>query len=226
MEIKRFLRGGLVPGALLHAALVLAALTLGYNTYKEFVKEFMPFADSTKDAIKGTFPWIMTLSTALYILFFTQKRSKGIILGPLGYAAVIVLQAAITNLLLNSSTRDVVIPVNLATIYFAAIIAAVLGLKAMIKVELKPPDSSEWLPPALERFLRAKLPPLIDYIKKRPSSSLIGGFTLLLAFSALLLLFKEERLAEALAEVSYFMLLIGLGMEIYGLLKHGKEESE
>ncbi|MDL1969857.1 MAG: hypothetical protein LWW94_02570 [Candidatus Desulfofervidaceae bacterium] len=57
------------------------------------------------------------------------------------------------------------------------------------------------------------------------SRTYIIGFMVLLILCAFLLVFKQEKAAEQLAVVAYFLLVIGVGIEFYRLIKH-KDESE
>jgi len=52
------------------------------------------------------------------------------------------------------------------------------------------------------------------------SKTYILGFMVLLVICAFLLIFKAEKIAEQVANVAYFLLAIGVGIELYSFIKH------
>lgn len=78
------------------------------------------------------------------------------------------------------------------------------------------------LPPSVhERILSMK-----RYLQGKPSAPFIILFMVLLVICAFLLVFKLEKLAEHLANIAYFSLAIGVGIEVYQLIKTGGREED
>ena len=220
-RIKDVLRSGIVSGIFFHAAVMLLSLSLGYNTYKEFVRGYEPLSPEIKASIKGTFPWVIFSFTALYLLLKAGGKSKKVLLGPFSYAAAVAAHVFFTNFFARPLGKDVVIPVNLSTVYFVFFISIILGIKRFRKLELRPPDPRDWLPPALYRFGERNLPVVYGVFRGRPSLFFIGGYSALIGLGALLFLVKEEGVAEVLSNVAYYLLLIGLGIETRDLIRYG-----
>jgi len=57
------------------------------------------------------------------------------------------------------------------------------------------------------------------YIKQEPADSFIIAFMLLLVICTLLLIFKLDLIAEKLANIAYFVLVIGVGIKLVKLVK-------
>jgi hypothetical protein len=51
-------------------------------------------------------------------------------------------------------------------------------------------------------------------------------FMILLLSCAFLLIIKLEPVAEQIANIAYFLLVIGVGIEFYQLMKEGKNKKE
>jgi len=65
------------------------------------------------------------------------------------------------------------------------------------------------------------------YIKKRPSAILIISFiSLFIISSFLLVILEQKKVAEYIANAAYFLLIIGVGMEVYQSIKHGKRDEK
>lgn len=76
-------------------------------------------------------------------------------------------------------------------------------------------------PPIQERIISLKL-----YLKEKPSAPFIILFMVLLMSCAFLLIFKMDKVAEQVANVAYFSLVIGVGIEVYQLIKTGGQEED
>jgi hypothetical protein len=57
------------------------------------------------------------------------------------------------------------------------------------------------------------------YTQSKPSAPFILSFVALLVVSSLLIIIKFERAAELVADVAYFLLVFGIGIEVYQYLK-------
>lgn len=65
-----------------------------------------------------------------------------------------------------------------------------------------------------------------SYFKERPSVLFLLGFMVLLAICSFLLIFKHEKAAERVANIAYFSLVIGVGIEVYQLVKNRNIDEE
>lgn len=63
------------------------------------------------------------------------------------------------------------------------------------------------------------------YIKKRPSAILIISFILLFIISAFLLV-EQKKIAEYIANAAYCLLIIGVGIEVYQMIKYGERDGK
>lgn len=227
-EYKKLIYKKLFFGVILHALILWAALALGYNSYKEFVKEFEPLSINAKNAIKATFPWAILIFLSLYSAFSIRKKRAAILLGIWQYASIIIFYIALINLFISSKGRDVLIPLNLSILYFVIILICLFGLKRLVvisNIEQHLPKAQDYLPPVIYRFLMSNLPKIRSYIKEKPSAPFIVGFMILLIMCAFLLIFKAEKTAEQLANIAYFSLVIGVGIEVYRMIKYGKHDT-
>lgn len=220
-EYKKLIYKKLFWGVILHALILWAALALGYNSYKEFVKEFEPLSINTKNAIKATFPWAILIFLSLYSTFSIRKKRAAILLGIWQYAGIISFYIALINLFISSKGRDVFIPLNLSILYFVIILIGLKRLVVIGNIEHLP-KAQDYIPPVIYRLLMSNLPKIRSYIKEKPSAPFIITFMVLLIICALLLILKAEKAAEHIANVAYFLLVIGVGIEVYRMIKYDK----
>lgn len=77
--------------------------------------------------------------------------------------------------------------------------------------------------------VRRKLRPFIikkwKYFEEKPSAPYIIGFIILLTLCAFLLILHLEPVAEEIATIAYFLLVVGVGIEFYQLITAQKKES-
>lgn len=232
-------------GIVVHAGILWAALALGYNSYKELMREIEPLTRDMKDSIKATFPWAILLFSGLYFIFFRLKNPfktnktnetnetnktftpQHVFLNIRQYGYVITFYAILLNLFFFSEGRDILIPINLSVFYSVILLFVCFGVSKLIDINYVKysPKAQEWLPPIIYRFLLNNLPKVQAYIKERPSSPFIIGFMALLIICAFLLIFKAEKAAEQLANIAYFALVIGVGIEVYRLIRYGKHDT-
>ena len=62
----------------------------------------------------------------------------------------------------------------------------------------------------------------LNYLKKNPGSGFVLGFIVLLVGCAFLLIFKQERLAEHLANWAYSFLVIGVIIKFVRMIRERK----
>lgn len=210
-------------GIFIHAIILLIALSVGYSSYKEYMPGIEPLTRGVKDSIKATFPWAVLTFSGLYFIF-KSKNKTGIFLS-WQYAPIISLYALLMNIFFLSKGKDILFPLNLSVFYSVFIVASILGLKRLTHISNIEylPIAQDYLPPIVYRFMLCYLPKAQTYVKEKPSAPFIIGFMALLIMCAFLLIFKHGKSAENLANIAYFLLVIGVGIEIYHLIKHGEK---
>jgi hypothetical protein len=201
--------GGIFWGIILHAAIMLIALTIGYNSYKEIMQDSAPIVPNIKASIKAAFPWAILIYSFLYLALSFKKEAKGIFLNIWQYVVSIILYLILLNLFFFSKGRDTFIPINLSALYFLMLLIPIWGIYRF------------FMPKNLDVYLIKSR----TYIKKRPSAILIISFILLFIISSFLLL-EQKKIAEYIANAAYFLLIIGVGMEVYQSIKHGKRDEK
>lgn len=223
-NLKNFLSNNkkIIFNAVFHAGLMLISLVLSYNTYKEYLKwSFDIFPVELKIAIKATFPLAIFVFLTLYILQSIWRGRKNESLSLNQYIIIFLLQAIIINIIFFSKGIDILIALNLALLYFAVFILIWAVIKRVIVVDAVI-WSEELLPPIIYRYLHRNMPRIRAYLKQKPSALFIIGFMFLLIICAILLILKLERIAEELANIAYFSLVIGVGIEVYKMIKYGE----
>jgi hypothetical protein len=206
---------------------------LGYNSFKKIMWDIEPLTRAVRDSIKATFPWAILIFSGLYFIRKGWRRGVegrekiDIFLTPGQYAYVITFYAILLNLFSFSKGKNVFIPLNLSVLYFVIILLCLFGLSRLfyfknLTSNPQPLTSKiqDWLPPIVYRFLMSNLPRVHSYIKEKPSAPFIIAFMFLLIICAFLLIFKAEKAAEQLANIAYFSLVVGVGIELYQMIKH------
>jgi hypothetical protein len=222
---KKLIYKKLFWGIVIHAVVLWIALALGYNSYKEFMREIEPLTRAVRDSIKATFPWAILIFSGIYFFILIRKKVESAFLSVWQYVFAIGLYAVMINLLILSKGKDVFIPLHLSIFYFGILLLISTGVRRLITINLQPLSSNrlpaqDWLPPIFYRFLISNLPRIRSYIKEKPSAPFIIAFMFLLIVCAFLLIFKAEKVAEQLANIAYFSLVVGVGIELYQIVKH------
>lgn len=236
---KKLIYKKLFWGVIIHAGVLWLALSLGYGSYKEFMKGIEPLTGDVKALIKAAFPWAILIFSGLYFIVRGWKREVegreklGIFLTAGQYGYVITFYTILLNLFFFSKGRDIFIPLNLSVVYSVILLTVLLGLSRLLYFENLTSDlrsliskTQDWLPPIIYRFLQANLPKAQAYIKEKPSAPFIIGFMILLIICAFLLIFKHEKTAERVANIAYFSLVIGVGIEVYQLIRYRNADEE
>ncbi|MCF6149648.1 MAG: hypothetical protein E3K37_13425 [Candidatus Kuenenia sp.] len=78
---------------------------------------------------------------------------------------------------------------------------------------------------SIVRRVRPRLIRRWPYFREKPSAPYIMLFMIFLLSCAFLLIVKLEPIAEQVANVAYFLLVTGVGIEFYQLMKQRKNES-
>ncbi len=226
----------LLWGALIHAGLLWGALSLAYNSYKEYMRGYDPLSMAIRDSIKATFPWPILVFVALYIVYGIGRKRDGY---PSfwQYGIMFFLQFIVINLLIFKGIH-VIIPLNLSLPYFAILLLVWRGFKRFIFIDTSK-IAREFIPPIIYHQFERNLPQLRayfsevferhkprikGYFKEKPSAPFIIAFMVMLIFCALLLIIKQEGMAEDLANIAYFSLVTGVGIEVYQLLRYGEKD--
>ncbi len=79
---------------------------------------------------------------------------------------------------------------------------------------------------SLVRRMRPRLIRKWPYFREKPSAPYIMLFMILLLSCAFLLMIKLEPVAEQVANIAYFLLVIGVGIEFYQLMREKKDKKE
>jgi len=74
----------------------------------------------------------------------------------------------------------------------------------------------------MENFLEKRFPSLAKYVYRSPGSPYIASFIIILLFCALFLVVNLEPLANQLAIIGYYLLVIGVVKELIAFLKKSK----
>ncbi len=77
---------------------------------------------------------------------------------------------------------------------------------------------------SIVRRVRPRLIRKWHYFQEKPSAPYIMLFMILLLSCAFLLIIKLEPVAEQVANIAYFLLVVGVGIEFYQLMKEKKSE--
>ena len=224
-------------GILIHTVILWLALALGYNSYKNYMRNVEPLTKVLKDSIKATFPWAILIFSGLYFIAKYWKREVearkkiDIFLTPWQYVFVIAIYAVLLNLFFSQKGMAIFIPLNLSIFYFVILFLISFAITRLITINLQPLSSNylsiaqDWLPPIIYRYLARNLPKVSAYIKQKPSATFIITFMVLLIICAFLLFLKAEKEAEQLANIAYFSLVIGVGIEVYRMIKYGESDT-
>lgn len=213
MLTKKIKNGGVFWGIIFHATVMLIALVIGYNSYKKNMRYSVPIAPHIKVLIKAAFPSAIFIYSILFFVLSLVKKIKGIFLNIWQYAISIIFYLIFLNLLFFSKGRDILIPINLSAPYFLMLLLPVWCIYRLILPENLDVSLSDYL-------LKAQ-----TYIKKRPSAILIISFISLLIICSFLLL-EHRRVAEYIANAAFFLLIVGVGIEVYQSIKHGKKDEK
>lgn len=213
-------------GILIHVVIFWIALALGYNSYKEYSRNFMePLGVELKDAIKATFPTALFTFPGLYFASSVLERAGGIFLGKRMYLYMIVSEALLLNVYYYQKGIDVLIPVNLSIMYFIVLLAVSVGMVKLVNSNL---DSfEEMIRPFMIRLgVNIRIKSLQENLKKNFSYAFIIAFAYALSAGAFLVLIGEEKFSEVLSEFALFALLIAMLIEAFKLIKFGEKDVE
>lgn len=229
-NLKNFLLNNkkIIFNIIFPAGLMFASLVLSYNGYKEYIKRsFDTFPAELKISIKAAFPWAILVFVALYILYNIIWRGRKV--GTLSlrqHIIILILHAVIINIIFFSKGIHILIVLNLALIiylvFFLIVWAGINRLGVIDTANL----AEEFLPPIIYKSLQKKMPSILAYFKEKPSALFIIGFMFLLIICTILLMLKLERTAKELANIAYFLLVIGVGIEVYRFIKYGERDDK
>lgn len=221
----------LIWGTLIHAGLICIALLAAYNSYKEIgshliSKYFLPHV--LKGEIKDAFPWMILIFMVLYSLCsIWRDKEKGLLLTIQQYRTIFIFQAVISNLIFFSKGHHVLIVLNFSLFCLAIFLLALVGVKKQMELVLAGQvEISAFVPPILYKPLERNIALITGYFKEKPANPFIIIFMGLLVLWTFLLILKLEKTAEELANIAYFALLIGIGIEIYQQVRYGSEDEK
>ena len=198
-------------GVIIHAVIIWIALVLGYNSYKEVMREIDPLTRTVRDSIQSTFPLGILVFSGLYLTFSTRKRTGEIFLGLKQYVYVIVIYTSLLNIVYLAKGRDILIPLNLSILYLAILLFL---CRQLPRVKI---NAQDWLPPIIYKHIIDRQPKH----KGISAAPFIITFMLSMIICAILLISNAEKAAELTANIAYFSLVIGVVIEIYKGVKNG-----
>lgn len=195
-----------------------------YNAFGDFPFDFRTLkSPSYRRLIEGSIIFYVLL-TYLFRIFFSYylkfKNKKNEITFQL--VIIILLIYSIVSLVFfyltpSHSTRAWIFVVLYLTLLFIFSLGWLYLLKKATNWFINKKDTLiKFIPP----ILLDKLPVIRDYFKEKPSAYFIIAFMILLVLCAFLLIFEHKWLAEQFANISYFCLVIGVGIEVYKMVKN------
>ena len=219
MKVNKLFWTKVSQGIIIHAVIVWTALALGYNSYKEVMREIDPLTRAVRDSIQGTFPWAIVGFSGLYLISSIRKKNSGVFLNFSRYVYVTIFYAALLNLFCFAKGNDILIPLNLSILYLSVLYIVILLLsnRHLRKVKIYAQD---WLPPVLYKHISNSPSKSDGHPKSTASAPFILVFMAAMIIAAILLILDAEKAAEHLANVAYFSVVIGVGIEIYELIKN------
>ena len=216
MRIKKSFK--IFSSIIIHAVVVWVALALGYNSYKEVMYGIDPLAKAIKDSIKATFPIAVLLFSGLHFIFSIRKKAGEISLSLNQYVYVIVIYAALLNLFYFEKGKDILIPLNLSILYVAMFLLLYQSLR---KTKI---NAQDWLPPIVYRLI-IREPSQTD-TKTFSLNPFIIAFMASMVICALLLAINEVKVAESVANIAYFLMVVGIGIEMFKVDKISRKSNE
>src|SRR4030042_1063679 len=109
---------------------------------------------------------------------------------------------------LNLSQGQLEIPINLSIVYFVILLLPGIVLTRYVN--------------NIENLIKEK--PSVPFIIAF-SVPFIIAFMALLVICAFLLVFKAEKVAAQIANIAFFLLVTGVGIEVYRIIKYGEHDT-
>ncbi|MBE9528428.1 MAG: hypothetical protein IME99_04240 [Proteobacteria bacterium] len=217
----------LVWGGVLHFILIWSSLALGYNSYKDILQESASLTVAVKDSIKGTFPWGILIFVILYVLCGVLGRKAGnILLTVRQYGIIVAVYVLLMNILFFSRGISVLVALNLSAMYIAILLIIIGVVNRFFVADTAVCSDNDAAPTASSNWHRRKAK-IAEYFKESDlSSKFIIAFTVLLVVCALLLLVHGEKHVEVLAGVAYLLLVLGVAVGVYRLIRYGDREEK
>lgn len=207
-----------------HACLMWASLSLAYNSYKKYVRGpgSNVFPPELKAAIKSDFAWAFLIFILLFFLLETFLSRKDIYPTFKQYLLLAVLYFIFVNIFLYSEKIGVLVVLNLSSIYLILILLALFLM--------------EKIPPEVKKYYMVRPDVIWNELGKfvrRPYTFFYSGFLILLMLHTFLMIYGHmfvepplrHKISAAVLNVAYFMLIAGVGVEIYAIVKH-RERNE
>ncbi len=204
-------------GIIIHAVIIWVALALGYNSYKEVMRTIDPLTRAVRDSIQSTFPWAVLYFLGLYLIFSIRKKAGEIFLNLNQYVYVIVFYGFLLNLFYFAKGKDILIPFNLSILYLAIFLLLCRLCRQLSKVKI---HAQDWLPPIIYKYIIDSQP---KYKGISPTPFIVT-FMASMIICAILLISNAEKAAELLANIAYFSLAIGVGIELFRSIKCSKND--
>lgn len=183
------------------------SLFLAYNTYKEAMRAFDPLPMELRRALKGSFPEALLLFSACFLLSrdlsAKKERGPGTLIPFASYGLVL-------NIVFFPEGGHYIILHNLALGYFImfSYLAASFRRFAVNASRGEGVAGPLFNSPFVLRRLKAVSIDLPGFF--------FSAFTVSIALCGVLVLLQAGQAAKDLADISYFLLLAGLALELCG----------
>lgn len=199
-------------GALAHAFCLWATLAITYNSYKAAVKVDAPLSREMKDSIQSAFPWVVFIFMGLYLVFTATSRSRGRLLSVKHYLYAGAIYIGLINILFLKKGKAALIVLDSSAFLF---------LSALILLSLVSGIAGNGRP---SRFfvVLAWLGGIFNRLRTNTAALFIGAAVFLILLCAVLLSAKQAKPALNTAYVSFILLAVGVGIEVYNLVSSPK----
>lgn len=187
--------------------LMVFSLFLAYNTYKEAMRAFDPLPMELRRALKGSFPEALLLFSACFLLsrelFAKKERGAGTLIPVASYALVL-------NIFFFTEGGHYILLHNLALGYFImfSYLAASFRKFAVNAGMGEGVAGPLFNSPFVLKRLKAVSIDLPGFF--------FSAFTVSIAICGILVILQAGQAAKDLADISYFLLLAGLALELCG----------
>jgi len=201
----------LIIDSLIHAGLIWISLAFSYNNFKEyFYISHNTFPVELKGSIKATFSWTIIMTVILSLVYGMRRNKRCDYLSIHRNIIIIFSLAIIINLVFHSYETPILIVQNLSIAYFTILLLLFNRVRKSRYL-----DALSWV------RLQDNIVLLLAFLKEKTSRPFTISFIFLLAICGLFLIAKQEEIVERLEDIAYFSLFIGVGIELYQLMKQG-----
>ncbi|MEK7680118.1 MAG: hypothetical protein AAB356_07990 [Deltaproteobacteria bacterium] len=207
-------------GALAHAFCLWAALAISYNSYKAAVKGHAPLSREMRDSIQSAFPWAVFVFMALYLAFMSVSRSKGRLLSVKHYLYAGAIYIGLINILFLKKGKAALIILDSSAFLF--VFTLILLSWAAGFAVAPPADGGHAKRPSWFFVVITGISGIYNRLRTRPAALFTGAAVSLILLSAVLLSIRQAKPALNTAYASFILLAVGVGIEVYNLVRGPK----